>query len=59
MEADMVIDQETCISCCSCVNTCPVGAIALNEAGKAEINQDKCIKCGACKDSCPVDAIKE
>ncbi|MBE5736437.1 MAG: 4Fe-4S dicluster domain-containing protein [Clostridiales bacterium] len=55
----MVIDQETCISCCSCVNTCPVGAIALNEAGKAEINQDKCIKCGACKDSCPVDAIKE
>ena len=53
----MVVDQNTCIGCGACVGTCPVGAIAFNANGKAEINQDVCIQCGACAGTCPVNAI--
>lgn len=55
----MKIDANACISCGACVGTCPVGAIAFNAAGKAEINQETCIHCGACAGTCPVGAITE
>lgn len=53
----MKVDQNTCVGCGACVGTCPVGAIAFNAAGKAEINQETCIQCGACAGTCPVNAI--
>ena len=54
-----VITNE-CVACGACESTCPVEAIALNEAkGIYEINPDLCVDCGACKDGCPVEAIKE
>lgn len=56
---NMKIDANACISCGACVGTCPVGAIAFNAAGKAEINQETCIHCGACAGTCPVGAITE
>ena len=52
----VVIEQDDCIACGSCVDTCPVGAIV--ESGeKYDINDD-CTECQACLDSCPTDAIK-
>ena len=53
----MVVDQNTCIGCGACVGSCPVGAIAFNADGNAEINQETCIQCGACAGTCPVNAI--
>lgn len=47
---------DACISCGSCVDACPVSAIA-EGADHYEINMDVCIDCGACEDSCPMGAI--
>ena len=48
--------SDGCVSCGSCSDTCPVGAIAEGD-GKYEINPDSCIDCGACEDACPTGAI--
>lgn len=49
------IDQDTCIACGACADTCPVSALTVNDY--AEVNEDECIECGACVSSCPVDAL--
>ncbi|MGX8680193.1 MAG: DUF362 domain-containing protein [bacterium] len=53
-----VVEQETCVGCGSCVDSCPVGAIDV-DAGYAVIDADACIDCGACEGTCPVEAISE
>ena len=47
-----------CISCGSCAEGCPVGAISEGE-DQYVINADECIECGACAGTCPVGAISE
>jgi len=46
-----------CIACGSCIDECPVGAIA--EGDIFVIDADACIDCGACAGACPTDAIVE
>jgi len=46
---------EECISCGTCVDTCPLGAIV--ESDDIYTITDDCTECRACIDSCPVDAI--
>ena len=48
--------NDSCISCGSCVDTCPVGAIDEGEEYYV-IDEDMCIDCGACADVCPTEAI--
>ena len=50
--------SDACLSCGSCADTCPVGAIAEGE-GQYVIDADACLSCGACADICPVGAISE
>jgi len=52
------VDQEKCTSCGTCVEECPVGAIALDEQNLACIDQAECIRCGKCHDVCPVGAVR-
>lgn len=68
-----VIDQDKCIKCGRCSDTCPynaivkierpcaascgMNAITSDEDGKATINYDKCVSCGMCLVNCPFGAI--
>lgn len=49
------VDKGKCTGCGTCVDSCPVDAIKLNE--KAIIDEDECIDCGTCVDECSEGAI--
>lgn len=50
-----VITDE-CVSCGSCQEVCPVGAISEGD-DKYVIDPDVCTDCGTCAEQCPVEAI--
>ena len=51
--AHKVTDE--CVACGACVDTCPVGAISLED--KAVVDASACVDCGACEGACPTGAI--
>jgi [FeFe] hydrogenase (group B1/B3) len=69
------IDQDKCIECGKCKESCPYNAIAdvmrpcrrdcptdaikIDHRKKAVIDHDKCISCGACVYQCPFGAIQD
>ena len=52
------VDQSRCISCMTCVHSCPYGAPFLNKDHKAEIAAAKCMGCGICASECPARALQ-
>lgn len=48
----VVLQEERCIGCTSCLKVCPTEAIRLRD-GKARIIGEKCIDCGECIRICP------
>ena len=52
-----VISNE-CLACGACADSCPVGAIAMDDAKGIYVIGSECLECGACADACPVGAIK-
>ncbi|MGP1567249.1 MAG: 4Fe-4S dicluster domain-containing protein [Peptoanaerobacter stomatis] len=70
-----VIDEDKCIRCGKCKESCPynaivffdrpcaaacgVNAIESDHLGRAHINQDKCVTCGMCLVNCPFGAIAD
>jgi heterodisulfide reductase subunit A len=52
------VDQDKCISCMTCVKSCPYSAPFINYDHKAEIAGAKCMGCGICASECPARAIQ-
>ena len=53
----ILIDDEKCIACSSCINDCPNSFIYL-EDGKIQTHDKGCMECGHCYAICPEGAIK-
>jgi ferredoxin len=49
--------SEDCIACGTCIDECPMGAIA--EGDIYTIDADLCTECGTCADVCPSGAISK
>ena len=56
-EHSVILDQEKCTGCTTCLRHCPTEAIRIRD-GKAVINPDRCIDCGECIRVCPQKAKK-
>lgn len=53
----VVLDEDKCIGCTSCIKRCPTQAIRVKD-GKAMILNERCIDCGECIRTCAQTAKK-
>jgi len=55
------IDEEKCLGCGSCAESCPIGALELDDRGgydkKSKVYEQNCMACHTCEGKCPVHAI--
>jgi len=54
-------DKEKCTACAACVQSCPTGAMSMQQTESSRIienNYGKCSFCGRCVDVCPEDALR-
>ena len=49
------IDQDECSACESCLDRCPVDALAMDDT--AVVDRDRCLGCGLCASVCPTESI--
>ncbi|MBI9106008.1 MAG: FAD-dependent oxidoreductase [Spirochaetales bacterium] len=56
--SNVVVDQDKCILCLTCIRSCPSRAMIINsEKGCAQSIAEVCQKCGICVGECPAKAI--
>lgn len=54
----VLVDQDACTLCLSCVSLCPAGALGDNpDKPQLRFQEDACLQCGLCSTICPEDAI--
>ncbi len=50
-----IIDEESCTSCETCSDRCPVDAITIDNFAK--VDHEVCIGCGVCYPTCPAQSV--
>jgi 2-oxoacid:acceptor oxidoreductase delta subunit (pyruvate/2-ketoisovalerate family) len=53
-----VWDADLCTACETCIERCPMKALAMGEEDVLQVNLDRCIGCGVCATGCPAEAIE-
>ncbi|WP_278923158.1 4Fe-4S binding protein [Pseudophaeobacter profundi] len=54
----VLVDQDSCTLCLSCVSLCPSGALGDNpDLPQLRFQEEACLQCGICANTCPEDAI--
>ena len=54
----IVVDNDACTLCLSCVSLCPSGALGDNpDLPQLRFQEDACLQCGLCQNICPEQAI--
>ncbi|MDD9977175.1 MAG: 4Fe-4S binding protein [Boseongicola sp.] len=54
----VVVNQDACTLCLSCVSLCPSGALGDNsDLPQLRFQEDACLQCGLCAGICPENAI--
>ena len=54
----VLVDNDACTLCLSCVSLCPSGALVDNpDLPQLRFQEDACLQCGLCSNICPEDAI--
>ncbi len=51
------IDLEKCTGCGTCIDTCPMGVLEIQDDKAYVANPDECSECQACEAACPNNAI--
>jgi ferredoxin len=54
----VLVNQDSCTLCLSCVSQCPSGALIDNpDRPELRFQEDACLQCGLCSNVCPENAI--
>jgi NAD-dependent dihydropyrimidine dehydrogenase PreA subunit len=54
----IVIDNDKCTGCSTCVDTCPVGVFEVKDGKSVAVKPEECLVCRACEVQCPESAIQ-
>jgi Pyruvate/2-oxoacid:ferredoxin oxidoreductase delta subunit len=52
------VNNEECIECGTCAESCPINAIEMPAEGQPQIDESICIGCGVCALNCETDSLK-
>jgi NAD-dependent dihydropyrimidine dehydrogenase PreA subunit len=54
----IVVENDKCTGCGTCVDTCPVGVYEIKDGKSVPAKPEECLLCRACEAQCPQNAIQ-
>jgi NAD-dependent dihydropyrimidine dehydrogenase PreA subunit len=54
----IIVDNEKCTGCGTCVETCPVGVFEIEDKKSVPVKPEECLVCRACEVQCSESAIQ-